>query len=157
MNLTEHFNIAEVTQSSTASRLGIDNTLPPELLPVVAKTAVGMEKVRAALGNLPISIDSWYRSLPLNRALKSKDTSQHVKGEAVDFICPAFGDPLAICKKLVSMQDLIRFDQLILEHTWVHISWKADPSIAQRGEVISLLASGGYAPGLTNPEGVTYG
>ena len=113
-----------------------------------------MEKVRAALGNKPVKIDSWYRSLELNRALKSKDTSQHLKGEAVDFICPTYGTPTQICKLIVDYQNIIRFDQLILEHTWVHISWNSNPSIAQRGQVLSLLSTGGYANGLTNANGV---
>lgn len=151
--LTDHFYLSEVTKSSVASRLGIPNTLPNELSGAVYRTAIQMEKVRAVLGNVPVTIDSWYRSLPLNRALKSKDTSQHTKGEAVDFICPTFGTPLAIAKKLLANKDLIRYDQLILEHTWIHISWNSIPSSVQRGEVLSLLSTGGYAIGLTDSNG----
>jgi zinc D-Ala-D-Ala carboxypeptidase len=152
MNLTEHFSLEEVTHSDTAARRGIDNSLPPELLPVVTKTATRTEKVRAVLGK-PISITSWYRSLPLNRALLSADTSQHPKGEAVDFICPSFGTPLEVCKFLIKNRDLIRWDQLILEHTWVHISWNSIPSGEQRGQVLSLLETGKYATGLTDKKG----
>jgi hypothetical protein len=155
--LTEHFSLEEVTQSSLASRSGIDNSLPPKLIDAVTSTAKGMERVRALLGNLPVSITSWYRCPELNMALGSKLTSQHVKGEAVDFICPAFGTPLQICKRLLYVKELIRFDQLILEHTWIHISWKADPATPQRSQVLSLLATGGYAAGLTDRNGVSYG
>lgn len=152
MKLTEHFTLAEVTHSEIAARRGIDNSLPPELLEVVTKTAVRLEKVRALLDK-PIFPSSWYRSLPLNRALLSADTSQHPKGEAVDFICPSFGTPLEICKFLLKHQDLIRWDQLILEHTWVHISWNSIPSGEQRGQVLSLLETGKYALGLTDKKG----
>ena len=152
MNLTEHFTFEEVTHSETAARRGIDNTLPTELVETVKKTAVKMEKVRALLGK-PISVTSWYRSLPLNRALLSADTSQHPKGEAVDFICPTFGSPLEVCKFLLENRDLIRWDQLILEHTWVHISWNSIPSGEQRGQVLSLLETGKYALGLTDKKG----
>lgn len=152
MNLTEHFTFEEVTHSETAARRGIDNTLPAELVETVKKTAVKMEKVRALLGK-PISVTSWYRSLPLNRALLSADTSQHPKGEAVDFICPTFGSPLEVCKFLLENRDLIRWDQLILEHTWVHISWNSIPSGEQRGQVLSLLETGKYALGLTDKKG----
>jgi zinc D-Ala-D-Ala carboxypeptidase len=152
--LTEHFTLEEVTQSSTASRLGIDNSMPPSLMPAVLKTAVGMEKVRAALGNKPISIDSWYRCIALNSRLGSKNTSQHLKGEAVDFICPAYGTPTQIAKTLVDAQSLIRFDQIILEHTWIHISWNSNPDTPQRGQVLSLLSTGGYSTGLTDASGV---
>jgi zinc D-Ala-D-Ala carboxypeptidase len=156
ISLTEHFFLSEVTHSDTASRLKIDNSLPPELVGAVIKTAVGMEKVRASLGNLPISISSWYRCLALNAAVRSKPTSQHIKGEAVDFTCPSFGSPLQVCKHLMEFKDLIRWDQLILEHTWVHISWNSIPSSSQRGEVLSLLSTGGYATGLTSANGEPY-
>lgn len=155
MNLTQNFTIQEVTFSSTADRLGISNVLPANLWDNVLKTAVGMEKVRVLLGNKPISVDSWYRCLDLNRALKSKDTSQHLKGEAVDFIAPAYGTCTQIAKLIVANQSLIRYDQLILEHSWVHISWNSsNPNSGQRGEVLSLLSTGGYSTGLTDASGV---
>jgi len=87
------------------------------------KTAAHMERVRAALGNKSIHVNSFYRSPAVNAAVGSKSTSQHLLGEAVDFICPAFGTPVEICRKLIELHDLIRFDQLILEHSWVHISF----------------------------------
>ena len=151
--LTPHFSWAEVTQSSTASRCGIDNSVPPELEPAALNTAKGVEQVRYALRSLPISIDSWYRCLALNRKLGSKDTSQHLKGEAVDFICPAFGTPEAVCKHLLGYRNLIKWDQLIFEHTWVHISWNSIPDGVQRGQVLSLLSDGRYAIGITSASG----
>ena len=150
--LSEHFSWEEVTFSSTAQRLGIDNELPMELTVVILNTARWMEKVRALI-NEPILIDSWYRSLSLNTALGSKPTSQHCKGEAVDFRAPSYGIPFAICNKILRYPDLIKFDQLILEHTWVHISFCSDPDVKPRGEVLSLLKSGGYAFGLTDAQG----
>lgn len=156
IELTDHFHMSEVIASSTASRAGIDNSLPTELFPAACKTALGMEKVRACLDNKPISIDSWYRCLQLNQLLKSKDTSQHRKAEAVDFICPAFGTPLVIAKRLLANKDLLRFNQLILEHTWIHIAWNSDPTVPQKLQVLSLLSNGGYAAGLTNLDGVSY-
>ena len=152
MKLSDNFTYEEATHSETAIRRGIDNTCPSELLPTLQKTALRLEKVRALLAQR-IIVSSWYRSLPLNRALLSKDTSQHPKGEAVDFISPEFGTPLQICKKLIEHKDLIRWDQLILEHTWVHISWNSIPSGEQRGQVLSLLETGKYANGLTDKKG----
>lgn len=150
--ITEHFWLSEITKSSTASRLGIDNSLPENLLDTAKRTLLRMEKVRVTL-NTPCFIDSMYRCLPLNRALKSKDDSQHPKCEAIDFVSPAFGTPTDICKFLLKNQDLIRWDQLILEHDWVHISWNSIPNGIQRGQVLSLLESGKYAIGLTDKKG----
>lgn len=155
VSLSDHFTLQEATESQTASRLDIDNSHPSlEVIATATKTATKLEKVRAILGK-PISVSSWIRCLELNRALKSRDSSQHVLGEAVDF-SSSYGSSLQICQKLLQYKDLINFDQLILEHTWVHISWKATPSSIQRGQVLSLLSSGGYASGLTDKFGKPY-
>jgi hypothetical protein len=151
-NITEHFTWEEATNSSTALRLGINNKIPDEYKDTVINTAKKMERVRALL-NAPLHIDSWYRSPELNKALGSKSTSQHLKGEAVDFISPEFGSPADICKKLLHYPELLVFDQLILEHTWVHISFTSDPYTPQRKQVLSLLDNGGYSVGLTDSQG----
>lgn len=153
LKLSEHFTIAEAVYSDKAIELGINNSNPSrDVLWIMEKTASCMERVRAALGNKSIHVNSFYRSPKLNAAVGSKSTSQHLLGEAVDFICPAFGTPVEICRKLIELKDLIRFDQLILEHSWVHISF-AIASGANRGQVISLLSTGGYANGLTDKNG----
>jgi len=154
MNLSAHFTTEEASHSETASRLGINNTIPLDTLPAIKNTATGLELVRAILGK-PILISSWYRCKELNRAIRSKDTSQHIRGEAVDFICPAYGTPADICKTLVRYKNVVGWDQLILEHTWIHISWNSIPSGKQRGQVLSLLETGSYASGLTDATGKT--
>lgn len=146
------FTWEEVIASQTAARLGIDNSLPTQLRNSVINTAKRMDSVRALLG-APITVSSWFRCLELNAALKSKPTSQHVRGEAVDFVAPSYGSPLEICKKLLQYSSVFRYDQLILEHTWVHISFCSDPSVVPRQQVLSLLKSGGYAAGLTDSSG----
>lgn len=156
MDLSEHFTLEEATISQTAARQGIDNSHPSQLvIDAAIKTATRLEKVRAGLGS-SIHVTSWIRSPALNAAIGSKTTSQHLKGEAVDFICPAYGDPLAVCKLLVANADLVRYDQLILEHTWVHISWNSIPNAVQRGQVLSLIQDGAYAIGLTDKQGKQY-
>ena len=150
--LSEHFTLEEAVFSSTADRLGIDNNqVTPELLATAQRTATRLEKVRFILA-CPLHVDSWIRCLALNRALGSKDTSQHIKAQAVDFTAPQYGTPAEIAKKLVANADLLRYDQLIMEHSWVHISF-CSPSDTPRGEVLSLLATGGYTTGITDKEG----
>lgn len=153
--LSDHFDVAEVTASHIAESRGIKNDYPAEMFDVIKNTAAGMERVRALLGK-PIHVDSWYRCHELNVAVGSKDTSDHLQGRAVDFICQEFGSPLQICQFIIKYKELIRFKQLILEHTWVHISFD-DPSVKAKLEVLSLLNEGKYAFGLTNLEGVPYG
>lgn len=152
INISEHFTWKEVIYSSTAARLNINNEIPLELRAAAINTARNMEKVRELLGS-PIFVDSWYRG-PALQALPQfyNPSSQHPKAEAIDFIS-TYGSPLDICKKILKFRELILFDQLILEHTWVHISFCSDPTVKPRGQTLSLLANKKYATGLTDIQG----
>lgn len=130
MMLSDHFSLAEFCASQTADRLGINNDPPADLLSVLKRTAMGMEVVRSRLGGMPIIISSGYRSRALNRALGSKDTSQHTLGQAVDFICPRFGSVEKVFDEL--RQSSVSYDQCIREYAgkgggWVHISFSDSP------------------------------
>jgi hypothetical protein len=121
LKLTEHFTLEELTASEIAVRNGLDNTPNPLVLNNLKTLAKGLEDVREVLGR-PIIINSGYRSLVVNQLLGSKPTSQHTKGLAADFICPSFGSPKDIIKKIVFSD--IQYDQVILEFDrWVHISF----------------------------------
>lgn len=147
--LSPNFSYAESIASEAAARERIENVPDLATLATMAATAKEMEKIRFLL-NTPIHINSWYRCLPLNRLLKSKDTSQHIQGEAVDFICPHFGTPLQIMKVIVASE--IPYDQLIYEHTWVHVSFsilRGQP----RKQVLTLLECGQYSNGITDSLG----
>ena len=121
MNLSTHFTLDEFTHSQTAARRNIDNSPPAYIIPKLAATAAGMELVRALLGK-PISLSSGYRGPALNSVVRGSKNSQHMTGEACDFVCPAFGTPDKIVKAILSSS--IPYDQLILEFSsWVHISF----------------------------------
>lgn len=145
-----NFTLEEAVASETASRDGIDNTPSSDVITVMTQTASHMEIVRSLLAN-PVHVNSWFRCERLNSAIGSKSTSQHILGEAVDFICPQFGTPLDICRKIL-WNGTIPFDQMILEHTWVHISFSISLG-KPRHQVLSLLSTGGYAGGLTDSAG----
>lgn len=154
MRLSEHFCLDEATFSSIAARNGIDNSCTDsKILSAAMHTASCMEIVKNCMAGKVIHVDSWIRCLELNRLLKSRDTSQHLLGEAVDWICPTFGDPTRIARYLVTIIDVLNWDQLILEHTWIHLSFKSDPSIPPRKSVLSLLNDGTYSTGLTDKYG----
>ncbi len=139
MNLSPHFTLAEAMRSQTASRAEIDNTPPSDVIPALRNTASHiLEPIRLHFG-IPFSPSSWFRCLELNRLLKSKDTSQHIRGEAVDVELP--GVPNRELARWVSSN--LEFDQLILEFHkksdpasgWVHISWVPDN---RRTEVLTM-------------------
>lgn len=120
--LSAHFTLEEAILSPTASRLGIDNDPPLEVVQAMKQAALGMELVRMELNSLPIHINSWYRCPDLNKAVGSKPTSAHLTGFAVDFTCPGYGSPQQIVKALLTSN--IRFQQIIWEFgSWVHIAF----------------------------------
>ncbi len=154
LKLSEHFSIAEAIASAKATELKILNTPSAQDLEVMRITAAYMEVVRAVL-NAPIKVNSWYRSPRVNAAVGSAETSQHRKGEAVDFVCSGFGTPLQIIKQLLAAAPFIPFDQLIYEHTWVHISFSI-LECRPKKQVLTLIktASGNrYASGITDTKG----
>jgi hypothetical protein len=149
--LSKHFSYEEGTVSQEAERAGINNTPSIAVLRKMEFTASELEKIKLVpLRGSPVLVNSFFRCLELNRLIGSKDTSQHVLGEAVDFVSPKFGTPAAICKAIIASG--VSFDQLILEHTWVHISFK-NPSSTNRNQVLSLLQNKQYASGLTDKLG----
>jgi hypothetical protein len=148
--LTEHFTWAEAVITTHRE---IQNTIESsEALDNIPKTAVKLEKVRTLLG-VPIIVSSWYRNPTLNAAIGGAKNSDHMYGRAVDFIAPQFGTPYEVAKRIAQDSSLIGFKQLIMEHTWVHISWELIPNVLPRLEILSLLEDGGYAKGFTDKQG----
>ena len=128
MKLSEHFSLSEYTVSETASRKGIDNEPPPELLGNLKRMAGVMEEVRLILGKHPITVTSGYRCAELNTAIGSGSHSAHILGLATDFICPGFGSPHDICLALEPHVERLGIDQLIFEfRRWVHIGLRDGP------------------------------
>ena len=121
-----NFSLRELTYSDTAIRLGIDNTPTNQVLINLQNVCQFiLEPVRNHFDK-PITITSGYRSPELCKAIGSSATSQHTKGEAVDF------EILGISNKEVSdwIVNHLEFDQCILEFWnpeqpnsgWVHCS-----------------------------------
>ncbi|MGH6624409.1 MAG: D-Ala-D-Ala carboxypeptidase family metallohydrolase [Burkholderiaceae bacterium] len=129
--ISEYFRWHEATDSLTADRLGIKNTPPDEVSETIYLTAQRMDRVRRLLGG-PVIVTSWYRSLTVNRAVGSADTSQHIQGCAVDFRCPSYGTPRQVFEYLRALRIDLGIDQLILERPdrprpWVHVSFTETP------------------------------
>ena len=82
--ISKHISYEEATYSTTAKRLGIDNT--PDDFQLASMVLVA-EKVFEPLREhfcVPIGVTSFFRSEPLNTALRGSKTSSHMKGEAID-------------------------------------------------------------------------
>ena len=89
--LGRFFSWAELTTSTTAHRLGINNTPPPEAQAALrALVADVLDPLRQMLGK-PIHVSSGYRAPSLNRAIDGAENSQHMRGEAVDIKVDGMG------------------------------------------------------------------
>lgn len=144
--ISPHFTLEEATKTSQPFDNSPDND---EDLATIQRTAMRMEAIREFLGG-PILINSWYRSTAVNRAVGGVVDSQHKLGEAVDFTCPAFGSPFRICKALQPLLAEFGIDQLILEPTWVHVSFKTSRKSrdkAARGQTLTMKDNK-YYPGI---------
>ena len=127
MQLSKHFKLEEFTKSMTATRKGIKNEPGSGDIKNLENIAYEiLEPVRAKFDK-PVTITSGYRSEELCEAIGSKKTSQHAKGQAVDFEIAGIPN----IKIAYWIQNNCDFDQLILEFYspddgakgWVHVSY----------------------------------
>lgn len=74
----------ELVRSTTAMKLGLDNTPPLDVYPALWHVGTSiLEPLRAVLGNR-IRVTSGYRSLAVNQAVGGAANSAHLRGEALD-------------------------------------------------------------------------
>ena len=127
MRLSKHFSLEEMTRSMVAARKGIDNTPGAGEIKNLGDLCYEvLEPVRAHFDK-PIMVSSAYRSEELCLAIGSKKTSQHAKGQAVDFEINGVPN-IKVAYWLINNVD---FDQCILEFYkpddgqagWIHVSY----------------------------------
>jgi len=135
--ISQFFTLEELTVTQVR---GVDNTPPPAIVKALTQTASSMDAVRKMLGK-PIIVTSGYRSPAVNSKVGGAPKSAHMSGYAVDFICPQYGTTRQIVLALIASK--IKFDQVIEEGNWVHISF--DPKLRRE----ALAANFG-------PRGTTY-
>ena len=145
MKLSAHFSLAEATFSRTAELHGLRNVPNDVQLERMKFTASKMEEVRELLGGHPIKVNSWFRGPELNKLVGGVSTSQHSRGEAVDFTCAWYGSAKEVALLLQKHKDDLQYDQLIYEQTWVHISFS---STQARKNDLTFLGAGKYTKGI---------
>ena len=114
MRLTEHFSIEEFERSTTATKLGIDNRVPQELIPNIKNLCQQvLEPLRRHAGT-PIPISSGYRCPRLNAAVGGAKRSYHLQARAADI--PFHLD------WYIYIRDHLPHTELINEGTWIHVA-----------------------------------
>ena len=128
--ISEHISYREGVYSTTATRLGIDNTPNDEQLENMELVAEEVfEPLRAYVGG-PIKINSFFRSPKLNTAIGGSSKSQHCKGQAID-IDDTFGRATN-AEMYHWIKENLEFDQMIWEFgdddnpNWVHVSYVSE-------------------------------
>ena len=149
MKITQHFKLEEFEKSDTAKRLGIDNSVPKELIPNIKALCENvLEPLRAEINkttdnrqqttdsatlrlcdsasSTPVVLSSGYRCPALNKAVKGSATSQHMKGEAADIVIP---DKKTGLQWFEWMRTHLTYNQLIWETnsrggSWIHVGYK---------------------------------
>ena len=124
MKLSAHFTLEELTASTKAKALKIDNTPNVEHKKNLETLAIKcLEPIRELLGK-PMIISSGYRCSALNKAVGGSSTSHHTQGFAVDFVVNGMTNE-QIVKKI--KESNVQFTQLIEETSgkskWTHISY----------------------------------
>jgi len=130
--ISKHISYKEAVGSNYAKQKGIKNKPNEEQVENMKLLAEKVfEPLREWVG-CPIRVNSMFRSLELNTALKGSKTSSHMKGEAMDITSMACGKEN--CKSNLDMfhwiKDNLEFDQLIWEFgaepKWLHVSYNKD-------------------------------
>ena len=122
--ISKHISYKEAVGSNYAKQKGIKNK-PNE--DQVENMKLLAEKVFEPLRewvDAPIKVNSMFRSLELNTALKGSKTSSHMKGEAMDITSMGGKSNLEMFHYI---KDNLCFDQLIWEFgsepKWLHVSF----------------------------------
>ena len=146
MKLSKHFNLEEFTKSMTAQRKGIDNTPGAgDIKNLEDLCYCVLEPVRVKFDK-PVTITSGYRSEELCVAIGSKKTSQHAKGQAVDFEIAGVSN----LQVALWIQNNCDFDQLILEF------WKEEDKDANSGWIHASFSQGNNRKQVLTFDGKSY-
>jgi len=130
MKISKHVSMREAVESYTAKRRGIDNTPGDyELTNMTALAENIFEPLREWVGG-PIKINSFFRSVELNKAIGGSSKSQHCQGRAID-IDDVYGHKTN-AEMYNWIKENLNFDQMIWEFgtddnpDWVHISYVSE-------------------------------
>lgn len=115
---SKYFTYEELTHSNT----GLLNIPNAEQLANMQELVTKILDPLRELYGKPITVNSCFRSVLVNKKVGGAKNSDHLKGMAADIYC----DSNSLLYKLI--RDNFIFKQLINEHdyTWIHVSYDHD-------------------------------
>lgn len=128
--LTEHFSLEELTHTdhreldntpTTAEKCMIDGKeVTINAYGNMLRLAVFLEEVKKILDSKPVMINSGFRSLAVNTAVGSKNTSDHRRGCAADIRVPGM-TPDQVVRAIIASD--LPYQQVIREFDrWTHVA-----------------------------------
>ena len=154
MKLSEHFSLSEFERSATATKLGIDNSVPSQYIPALEQLCKEILEPLRAFAQQPIIISSGYRCPQLNIKVGGVYSSQHTLGEACDIRLPVSKHTTQRDGKAHTDKEILNswfdwivtntdFDQAIIETAngkdfWIHVSCRRNKR-KNRHQVIRFL------------------
>ena len=125
--ISKHISYKEAVGSNYAKQKGIKNKPNEEQVENMKLLAEEVFEPLREWVDAPIKVNSMFRSLELNTALKGSKTSSHMKGEAMDITSMGGKSNLEM---FYYIKDNLCFDQLIWEFgkepKWLHVSYNKD-------------------------------
>jgi len=130
--ISKHISYKEAVGSNYAKQYGIKNKPDDEQVENMQLLAEKVFEPLREWVDAPIKVNSMFRSLELNSALKGSKTSSHLKGEAMDITSMGGKSNLEMFHYIRKALD---FDQLIWEFgkepKWLHVSYNKDKNRKQ--------------------------
>jgi len=140
--ISKHISYKEAVGSNYAKQKGIKNKPNEEQVENMKLLAEEVFEPLREWVDAPIKVNSMFRSLELNTALKGSKTSSHMKGEAMDITSMGGKSNLEMFHWI---KDNLCFDQLIWEFgkepKWLHVSYNKDNN---RKQVLVTKKKGVY-------------
>jgi len=125
--ISKHISYKEAVGSNYAKQKGISNKPNEEQVENMKLLAEEVFEPLREWVDAPIKVNSMFRSLELNTALKGSKTSSHMNGEAMDITSMGGKSNLEMFHYI---KDNLCFDQLIWEFgkepKWLHVSYNKD-------------------------------
>ena len=122
--ISKHISYKEAVGSNYAKQKGITNKPNEEQVENMKLLAEEVFEPLREWVDAPIKVNSMFRSLELNTALKGSKTSSHMNGEAMDITSMGGKSNLEMFHYI---KDNLCFDQLIWEFgkepKWLHVSF----------------------------------
>lgn len=126
MKLTPNFTLNELVYSVTAEANHIDNRPSVQVIGNLKSLCENVLQPLRDYLNCPIIVSSGFRCAELNKKIGRRTNSQHLTGQAVDFVVPQKD----LKEVFLYIKDKLPYDQLLYEYSstdrWIHVSYRND-------------------------------